>query len=253
MVKKIAIVTLILAGAVFAFDWGVYLGPGVNLGLVDMDPIHDAIVEDAASDEPNFPGYDVTGFDNFQIGLATPITIRLWNFTIGWNDIISWSTFEGADWKTAFTHYVNITEFGFIINLDEHMRLRPMVGLGDYDIDMRIAETGGGFGDPGDAGISRSYDYDNYAFSAGAAFSYIWKFENNILVGIEAKARYLVPLRSEDTWSADGSYDPATIYDFYPHTPLMQLNFVLGYEHLGSGSWLWNEEDEWDEAWEQAE
>ena len=67
MIKKISAAILFLAGLAFAFDWGVYVGPGINLGMTNMDPIHDEIVADAASDDPNFPDYDVSGFSNFRV------------------------------------------------------------------------------------------------------------------------------------------------------------------------------------------
>jgi len=63
------------------------------------------------------------------------------------------------------------------------------------------------------------------------------------VVGLEAKARYLVPMQKNITWYADGSYPNATIDDFYPHTPIVGINFFIGYEKVG--------EDRIEEGWEE--
>lgn len=237
--KRIILIICLLAVVGFGLEWGIYGGPGVSATLTNMNPMHEEI---SASEV--FDGYDVSSFDNYQLGLATPIILRLWNFTIGGGDVYSWQTFSGSDWKTSFHHRLNITEFGYIVELNEHMRLTPLIGLGDYDIDMHISELGSGFGAPDNGdGVSRSYDYDNFSLTGGLAFFYLWKFESRVVVGMQARVRYLVPMQKNITWDADGSYPDATIDDFYPHTPIVTLNFFIGYERV--------REDRIEEDWEE--
>jgi len=242
--KRTLFLLFLLTVAAFGFNWGIYGGPGASFTLTNMKPIHDEI---SASDV--FDGYDVSSFDNYQLGLATPITLRLFNFTIGGGDVYSWQTFSGSDWKTSFHHRLDIAEFGYIVDLSEHVRLTPVIGIGDYSIDMYISELGGGFGAPDNGGdASRSYDYDNFSLTGGLAVCYLWKFESRVVVGLQAKARYLVPMQKNLTWDAKGSYPDATIDDFYPHTPIVTLNFFIGYEDVDEDNWI--EEDDWDE-WEE--
>jgi|GEM_PF-3429022 len=249
--KRAIILGLVIVASCFALDWGVYGGPGMSFSMTNMKPVHDEISRDAASEDPNFPGYDVGSFASYQLGLRTPIIIRFFDFTVGWGDSYSWQTFKGNDWKTSFQHRLEITEFGYIINLGDNLRLRPVVGLGDYDIDMTIAELGGGFGDPQDEtdAISRSYDYHNFSMTAGASIAYLWKFDNNVVIGVEGSLRYLIPFENEDTWDSDGFYQDAVISDFYPHTPVAGINFLIGYERIGEEDRLW--EGEWDDDWEE--
>jgi hypothetical protein len=241
MIKKTAVLLLILSAAGFAFDWGVFVGPGPMVTFTNMNPVETSIASS------NIEDYDVPSIANYQFGLQTPITIRLFDFTIGWGDTYGWQTSSGSEWKASFKHRLQFTEFGYIIDLGEHLRLRPVIGLGDYDIDMNLSELGGGFGDPEEGELeSYSYDYDNYSMTAGASLSYLWKFSNRVVVGLEAKARYLIPFQKDVRWDANGDYDDGRVPDFYPHTPVIGVNFVIGYENVSDDDWV---EDDWEEDW----
>ena len=231
--KRILIVLFALAAVGFGFEWGIYGGPGIAGTLTNMDPVHSALSE-----------YNVASIPRYQIGIATPIVIRLWNFTIGGGNSYSWQTASGRDYKATFRHEIDLAEFGYIIDLSDHLRLRPVIGMGDYNIHLRLSEIGAGFGSPEDGdGEGWSYDYNNFSLAAGVGLAYYWKFESRVVVGLEAKARYLVPMQKNITWYADGSYPNATIDDFYPHTPIVGINFFIGYEKVG--------EDRIEEGWEE--
>lgn len=240
MIKKILILLPLLAASAFALDWGIYGGPGFNMSMTNMTPVYDEL-----QSSPVFTGYDAPRFANIQMGLATPITIRLGNFAIGLGDAMAWQTSKGTNWKTSFYHTVNSTSFGYIIDLGEHLRLTPAVGIGNYDIRMNISNITGGFGDTTTNGISVTYDYSNFSINAGASFAYFWKFENRIIVGLEAKARYIVPLEQNAEWRPDDhSYGNNTVEGFYPATPVIGLNFLIGYEKVGEKPVI---DEEWEE------
>jgi hypothetical protein len=82
--------------------------------------------------------------------------------------------------------------------------------------------------------------------TAGASLSYLWKFSNRVVVGLEAKARYLIPFQKDVRWDANGDYDDGRVPDFYPHTPVIGVNFVIGYENVSDDDWV---EDDWEEDW----
>ncbi len=237
--KRILIALCLVVVAAFGFDWGIYGGAGASATLTDMDLV-----------QADLSGYDIPSFDFYQVGLCTPIYVRFWNFTIGGGDTYSWQSASGPDYKASLHHDINQGEFGYVINLSEHLRLRPVIGIGNYHIDLRVSELGGGFGDPdGGSGESTSYDYDNFSMSAGAALAYVWKFESRVVFGLEAKARYLVPFETNAGWIPDDYWDDEVyIPEFYPHTPIITLNFFIGYEDVDENNWI--EEDDWDE-WEE--
>jgi hypothetical protein len=239
MAKKIMLAFCVLAVAAFGFDWGIYGGPGAAVTFTNMGPVQSALSR-----------YDIPTIAHYQVGLAVPVVLRLWNFTIGGGDSYSWQTASGTDYKATLHHNINQAEFGYIIDLSDHLRLRPVIGIGDYSIDLRIAEISGGFGDSDDAdGESYSYDYENFSLTAGVGLSYYWKFESRLIVGLEAKARYLVPLQMNPAWEAESSdYVDVYIDDFYPHTPTVSLGFFIGYEHLDKDREMI--EKDWEE-WEE--
>ncbi|MCK4334675.1 hypothetical protein KAX06_07855 [candidate division WOR-3 bacterium] len=231
--KRILIVLFALAAVGFGLDWGIYGGPGVSATLTNMKPMHEAL-----------SAYNIPNIAPYQVGLSTPLILRLWNFTLGGGNSCSWQTASGRDYKAAFRHEINLTEFGYIIDLSDHLRLRPVIGMGDYNIHLRIAEIGTGFGSPDDGdGEGWSYDYNNFSLAAGVGLAYYWKFESRVVVGLEAKARYLVPLETNASWNAEGTYDDVYVDGFYPHTPTVGINFFIGYEKVG--------EDKIEEGWEE--
>ncbi|TKJ39665.1 hypothetical protein CEE36_10225 [candidate division TA06 bacterium B3_TA06] len=231
--RRIILAICLLAAVGFGLNWGIYGGPGIAGTLTNMDQVHSALSE-----------YNVASIPRYQIGIATPIVIRLWNFTLGGGNSYSWQTASGSDYKAAFRHDINLTEFGYIIDLSDHLRLRPVIGMGDYNIHLRISEIGTGFGSPDDGdGEGWSYDYNNFSLAAGVGLAYYWKFENRVVVGLEAKARYLVPLETDAAWEAQGTYDDVFVDGFYPHTPIVGINFFIGYEKV--------EEDRIEEGWEE--
>ena len=236
MAKKIILALCVLSVAAFGLDWGIYGGPGASATYTNMNPVQSAL-----------SNYDIPTIAHYQVGLTIPVVLRLWNFTIGGGNSYSWQTAAGDEYKATLHHNINQAEFGYVVDLSDRLRLRPVMGLGSYNIDLSISELGGGFGDPGNGdGEYRSYDYENFSLSAGAALAYFWKFENRVIVGLEAKARYLVPLESNAGWQPDDTwYDEVYISDFYPHTPIVSLNFFIGYERL--------EEDRIEEDWEEWE
>jgi hypothetical protein len=170
--KRILIVIFALAAVGFGFDWGIYGGPGVSATLTNMKPMHEAL-----------SAYNIPNIAPYQVGLSTPLILRLWNFTLGGGNSCSWQTASGRDYKAAFRHEINLTEFGYIIDLSDHLRLRPV------------------------------------------------------------KARYLVPLETNASWNAEGTYDDVYVDGFYPHTPTVGINFFIGYEKVG--------EDRIEEGWEE--
>jgi len=223
----------LLAAVGFGLNWGIYGGPGIAGTLTNMDPVHSALSE-----------YNVASIPRYQIGIATPIVIRLWNFTLGGGDSYSWQTTSGSDYKATFRHDINLAEFGYIVDLSDHLRLRPVIGMGDYNIHLRLSEIGAGFGSPEDGdGEGWSYDYNNFSLAAGVGLAYYWKFESRVVVGLEAKARYLVPLETDAAWEAQGTYDDVYVDGFYPPTPIVGINFFIGYEKVG--------EDRIEEGWEE--
>ena len=231
--KRILIVLFALAAVGFGLDWGIYGGPGVSATLTNMKPMHEAL-----------SAYNIPNIAPYQVGLSTPLILRLWNFTLGGGNSCSWQTASGRDYKAAFRHEINLTEFGYIIDLSDHLRLRPVIGMGDYNIHLRIAEIGTGFGSPDDGdGEGWYYDYNNFSLAAGVGLAYYWKFESRVVVGLEAKARYLVPLETNASWNAEGTYDDVYVDGFYPHTPTVGINFFIGYEKVG--------EDKIEEGWEE--
>ncbi|MBD3285411.1 hypothetical protein GF359_03215 [candidate division WOR-3 bacterium] len=243
MMKRITLAILMLVVSGFAFEWGIYGGPGTSMTFTNMKPLHSDLSAD----------YDISTIPSFQIGIATPVVLRLWNFTLGGGDSYSWQTASGNDYKTFLHHRIDMFELGYVVDLGDNLRLRPVVGIGDYDIDLRISELKGGFGEPDDGDSdSRQYEYDNTSFVAGASLAYIWKFENRVVVGIEAKARYLVPLEQNVPWEPDDrSYPDVYVDGFYPHTPVVGVNFLIGYEKLEE-----DRDDEWgeeleDDGWEE--
>ncbi len=244
MIKKILILLPLVAASAFALDWGIYGGPGFNMTMTNMTPVYDELkVADT------FAGFDAPGFSNFQMGLSTPITLRLGNFALTFGDAMAWQTSRGTLWKTSFYHTINSTNFGYIVDLGEHMRLTPFLGIGDYDIRMNVAKSSGGFGDTTATGsVSVAYDYSNFSVSGGASFAYLWKFADRIIVGLEAKARYLVPLEANAEWHSESSgYQDATVEGFFPATPIVGLNFVIGYEKISEPKVIdqkWDEEGE---------
>jgi hypothetical protein len=245
MIKKILIVLVLVSASAFAFDWGIYGGPGFSGSMTNMTPVYDALRD------PNsiFTGYDVPGISNFQLGLSTPITLRLGNFALTFGDAMAWQTSQGTLWKTSFYHTVNATNFGYIFDIGDHLRLTPFIGIGDYDIRMNVSKSSGGFGDSVSTNsLSVTYDYSNFSLSGGASFAYLWKFENNIIMGLEAKARYIVPLDGEAEWRPRSSdYSDAVVDGFFPATPVVGLSFVIGYEKVSRPKVIdqnWNEDSE---------
>lgn len=235
--KRIILAICLLAAAAFGLDWGIYVGPGIAGSLTSMKAVHEALSD-----------YDIPDIAPYQVGLSTPLMLRLWNFTIGGGNSYSWQTASGSDYKATFRHEIDLVEFGYIIDISDHLRLRPVLGMGDYNIHLRISELGGGFGDPGNTDSeSRSYDYDNFSLAAGVGLAYYWKFENRVVLGLEAKARYLVPFQTDASWEAEGTYDDVYVDGFYPHTPILGINFFIGYERLEEN----RIEEDWEEGWEE--
>lgn len=245
MFKKILIVLLLVSASGFALDWGIYGGPGFNTSMTNMTPVYEALA-DANS---VFTGYDVPGLANFQMGLSTPITLRLGNFALTFGDAMAWQISRGDLWKTSLYHTVNSTNFGYIFDIGDHMRVTPFFGIGDYDIRMNVAKSSGGFGDSVSTGsLSVTYNYDNFSVSGGASFAYLWKFANRIIMGLEAKARYVVPLEGDAEWRSESwEYSDAVVDGFFPATPVIGLNFVIGYEKVDTEKTLdqnWEEDSE---------
>ncbi|MBN2379606.1 hypothetical protein JXM67_07380 [candidate division WOR-3 bacterium] len=244
--KRTLILVFLIVGVGLGFEWGVYAGPGISASLTNMNLVSDGL---AAYDLPSIPFY--------QIGITTPFIVRLWKFTIGGGRADAWQVVKGDEYKASLDHHLDIAELGYIVDLNDQIRLRPIIGLGDYEIDLRISELGGGFGDPaGEDAQSWEYDYDNYSLVAGLACDYLWKFANRVVVGFEAKARYLIPLQANVTWRANGwDYNDVEIPGFYPHTPIIGISVIVGYEKTEADrDKEWGEEpedDNWDdEDWE---
>lgn len=240
MTKKIILATLMISVAAFGLDWGIYGGPGISATMTNMSPLHSDLD----------PDYDIPSIPSYQIGLSTPIVVRLWNFTLGGGDSYSWQSVSGEDYKVSLHHSIDMFEFGYVVDLGDNLRLRPLMGIGDYDIDLRISDVSGGFGDPDTTDFDpREYGYDNTSIVAGASLAYLWKFENRVIVGLEARARYLVPLEQNAPWkSRDSWYYDTYVDGFYPHTPIVGLNFVIGYEKIGEDERF--DEEAWQE-WEE--
>jgi len=238
--KRLIVLSALAVGAGFGFEWGIYAGPEMNAAAVNMGPVETAL-----------SSYEITGLADYQLGLSVPVTLRLWRLTLDFGDFHTWQSAPGNDWRVSFHHSFDRMEFGYVVDLAEHLRIKPLVGMGDYTIHMRLAETGAGFGSPSDGeGESRYYDYENFSVSSGLSVAYYWKFENRVVVGLEAKARYLVPLQSGADWEADGGYSDVYVPDFYPHTPLLGVNFFVGYERLKKDEAQKAEED-WEKNWEE--
>lgn len=246
MVKKTLIILFLAVVAAFAFDWGVYGGPRAELTFTNMEPVRVELNADTVKDY-NFPA-----FPFLQPGFSFPIYVRLWRFTIGGGNFNTWQWSTGDDWKVNFNHDVNMADFGYILDLTPNLRLRPTLGIGSYNIRMRLLESGGSFGEPGDYESSTWY-YSSFAMGAGLSASYIWKIEKRIVVGVEAKVGYVFPLESGGTW--DGPENRvAVVPDFYPHTPTVGVGLVIGYEHLDFDfeNDLWDDVEDADEedGWE---
>ncbi|MBN2378186.1 hypothetical protein JXM67_00065 [candidate division WOR-3 bacterium] len=238
--KKALVLGMSVISTGFGLNWGIWGGPGAGLALTRMDVVHDEILQ--ADDI--FPDYDIGLFDNYQIGLVIPVTFRLENFVVSAGNVYSWPNFKGDDWQTWFEHNINITSMGYLFEIGKHFMVAPLFGIGNYSITMCISEKDdGGFGDPEDVDlISRTYDYYSFSFAAGAELDYVWKFENNVVIGVGAKAHYLLPLTPDDEWDARGGYKNASIPDFHSHTPVLGVNFVIGYERIKQEDDSWKEE-----------
>lgn len=235
MLKKILITLSLAAVALFAFDWGIYGGPRATVTFTNMNPVRDEL--NASDNDYNFPA-----FSFFQPGFSFPIYLRLWRFTIGGGDITTWQWSDSDDWRVTFNHNVSMVDFGYIIDLSPNIRLRPTMGIGSYNIAMRLLKKGTGFGEPGDTTESAEWDYSSVAFSGGLSAGYIWKFEKRIVVGLEAKLGYVVPMGLPGDWEGpDGR--TVDIPDFFPHTPTVSIGMIIGYEKAG--------EEKIEEGWEE--
>lgn len=222
--KKISFLLILVAVSAFAFEWGIYGGPRCAVDFVNMNPIHDELT---ASD------YDLPNLSRCQLGLGFPIYFRLGQFTIGGGDNRFWQSSKGDDWKAQFDHRIELAEFGFVIELDENRKVRPLIGIGDYDITMRLSEIGGGFTPNEDSERSSyRYDYSTPVISTGIAFSYLWRIHTSMLIGFEAKAIYVIPLERDRAWDERGGPNSVIVEDFFPHSPILSMGLLVGWDFV---------------------